>query len=81
MLMVRRAFRRGALWLLCACMGCTAVEAAPADDPPGPYDVRVLAGGVALTKKLAAQTPWLSADADWSVFGWVRPSRSITGPR
>ncbi|PWH27113.1 glycoside hydrolase family 2 [Xanthomonas euvesicatoria] len=80
MLMVRRAFRRGALWVLCACMGWTAVEAAPADDPPGPYDVRVLAGGVALTKKLAAQTPWLSADADWSVVGWVRPSRSITGP-
>ncbi len=32
MLMVRNAFRRGALWLLCGCMGWTAVEAAPAND-------------------------------------------------
>ncbi|KFA31455.1 hypothetical protein FQK02_05385 [Xanthomonas vasicola] len=80
MLMVRKAFRRGALWLLCGCMGWTALEAAPANDPPGPYDVRVLAGGVALNKQLAAETPLLSANADWSVSGWVRPSRSITGP-
>ncbi|ATS64290.1 glycosyl hydrolase [Xanthomonas citri pv. fuscans] len=80
MLMVRRAFRRGALWVLCACMGWTAVEAAPADDPPGPYDVRVLAGGVALSKKLAAETPLLAANADWSVSGWVRPARAVTGP-
>ena len=36
MLMVRKAFRRGALWLLCGCVGWTAVEAAPAKvDPPG----------------------------------------------
>lgn len=67
MLMVRKAFRRGALWLLCACIAWTAVEAAPADaDPPGPYDVRVLAGGLGLSKKLAAGTPLLAADADWA---------------
>ncbi|MCE4361338.1 glycosyl hydrolase 2 galactose-binding domain-containing protein [Xanthomonas hortorum] len=80
MLMVRKAFRRGALWLLCGCIGWTAVEAAPADDPPGPYDVRVLAGGVGLTKKLAADTPLLAANADWSVSGWVRLSSATTGP-
>lgn len=81
MLMVRRAFRRGALWLLCACIAWTAVEAAPADaDPPGPYDVRVLAGGLGLSKKLAAGTPLLAADADWSVSAWVRPSSGTTGP-
>ncbi|KER87308.1 glycosyl hydrolase [Xanthomonas arboricola pv. celebensis] len=81
MLMVRKAFRRGALWLLCACIAWTAVEAAPADaDPPGPYDVRVLAGGLGLSKKLAAGTPLLAADADWSVSAWVRPSSGTTGP-
>lgn len=81
MLMVRKAFRRGALWLLCACITWTAVEAAPADaDPPGPYDVRVLAGGLGLSKKLAAGTPLLAADADWSVSAWVRPSSGTTGP-
>ncbi|PPT71947.1 glycoside hydrolase family 2 [Xanthomonas arboricola] len=81
MLMVRKAFRRGALWLLCACIAWTAVEAAPADvDPPGPYDVRVLAGGLGLSKKLAAGTPLLAADADWSLSAWVRPSSGTTGP-
>ncbi|MBB3844580.1 glycoside hydrolase family 2 [Xanthomonas arboricola] len=81
MLMVRKAFRRGALWLLCVCIAWTAVEAAPADaDPPGPYDVRVLAGGLGLSKKLAAGTSLLAADADWSVSAWVRPSSGTTGP-
>ncbi|MCL1499337.1 glycosyl hydrolase 2 galactose-binding domain-containing protein [Xanthomonas nasturtii] len=81
MLMVRKAFRRGALWLLCGCMSWTAVEAAPADaNPPGPYDVRVLAGGMGLAKKLAADAPLLSANADWSLSAWVRPSRASTGP-
>ncbi|PPT55019.1 glycoside hydrolase family 2 [Xanthomonas arboricola] len=81
MLMVRKAFRRGALWLLCACIAWTAVEAAPADaDPPGPYDVRVLAGGLGLSKKLAAGTPLLAADANWSLSAWVRPSSGTTGP-
>ncbi|PPU76535.1 glycoside hydrolase family 2 [Xanthomonas cucurbitae] len=81
MLMVRNALRRGALWLLCGCMGWGAVQAAPVDgQPPGPYDVRVLTGGMGLTKTLAAQTPLLAADADWSVSGWVRPSPAISGP-
>ncbi|MCC4586328.1 glycoside hydrolase family 2 [Xanthomonas sp. NCPPB 1067] len=81
MLMVRKAFRRGALWWLCGCMAWAAVEAAPADVPsPGPYDVRVLAGGMGLAKKLAADAPLLAADADWSVSGWVRPSRVTAGP-
>lgn len=80
MLMVRKAFRRGALWLLCGCVGWTAVEAAPAKvDPPGPYDVRVLAGGVGLSKTLAADAPMLAADADWSVSGWVRPAMDVPG--
>ncbi|WP_166778309.1 glycosyl hydrolase 2 galactose-binding domain-containing protein [Xanthomonas cannabis] len=81
MLMVRKAFRRGALWLLCGCMSWTAVEAAPTDaNPPGPYDVRVLAGGMGLAKKLAADAPLLAANADWSLSAWVRPSRASTGP-
>ncbi|KAB7764735.1 glycoside hydrolase family 2 [Xanthomonas maliensis] len=84
MLMVRKAFRDGALWLLCACLAWTAVEAAPAGNPPpgppGPYDVRVLAGGVELRKPLRADTPLLMADADWSVSGWLRPARGVTGP-
>ncbi|KQQ80106.1 glycosyl hydrolase [Xanthomonas sp. Leaf131] len=81
MLMVRKAFRRGALWSLCACLVWTAVEAAPAAaDPPGPYDVRVLAGGIGLTKKLAADAPLLAANADWSVSAWVRPANASTGP-
>uniref|UniRef100_UPI00197DDC9D hypothetical protein n=1 Tax=Pseudomonas viridiflava TaxID=33069 RepID=UPI00197DDC9D len=80
MLMVRKAFRCGALWLLCGCVGWTAVEAAPAKvDPPGPYDVRVLAGGVCLSKTLAADAPMLAADADWSVSGRVRPAMDVSG--
>ncbi|WP_126946588.1 LamG-like jellyroll fold domain-containing protein [Xanthomonas sp. BRIP62409] len=81
MLMVRKAFRRGALWVVCGCMAWAAVEAAPVDvRSTGPYDVRVLAGGMGLSKKLAADAPLLAADADWSVSGWVRPWRANAGP-
>lgn len=62
-------------WLSPVC--ATAQPAAAASS--GPYDVRVLAGGVGLDKPLPAATPWLRADAEWTMRAWVRPRLAPTG--
>ncbi|MBN6151931.1 glycoside hydrolase family 2 [Xanthomonas sp. AmX2] len=57
---------------------CASAQPA-AEASSGPYDVRVLAGGVGLDKPLPAATPWLRADAEWTMRAWVRPSLAPSG--
>jgi Exo-beta-D-glucosaminidase Ig-fold domain/Concanavalin A-like lectin/glucanases superfamily/Glycosyl hydrolases family 2/Glycosyl hydrolases family 2, sugar binding domain/Glycosyl hydrolases family 2, TIM barrel domain len=46
----------------------------------GPYDVRVLEGGVGLTRPLAEELPLLAAGAPWSLSGWMNFTRRLPAP-
>jgi hypothetical protein len=45
----------------------------------GPYNVRVLEGGVGLSRPLPADLPLLAAGAPWSISGWISLTRRIPG--
>src|ERR1700685_3126662 len=46
----------------------------------GPYNVRILAGGVGLSRPLAPDSPLLAAGAPWSLSGWVNLSIPTSRP-
>jgi hypothetical protein len=45
----------------------------------GPYNVRVLEGGVGLSRPLPGDLPLLAARAPWSISGWINLARRIPG--
>ena len=55
---------------------------APAVEPgtnTGPYNLTFLEGGVGLNRALATDNPALSANAPWSITGWLRPTLQQPG--
>ena len=59
-------------------LAAIATVALPAPDPRtnvGPYNVTFLEGGIGLTRPLAPDMPLLGARAQWSLAGWINPSR------
>src|ERR1700722_12780208 len=46
----------------------------------GPYNVRVLEGGVGLSRPLAEELPLLAAGAPWSLSGWMNFMRRSPSP-
>ena len=46
----------------------------------GPYNVRVLEGGVGLSRPLAEELPLLAAGAPWSLSGWMNFTRRSPAP-
>ena len=73
-----------ALALLVVAWQCVALAEAPAPQPLaatanfGPYNAEFLRGGVGLTRPLAPAATALSADAPWSLGGWVRPDQDAS---
>jgi beta-galactosidase/beta-glucuronidase len=53
--------------------GAAARATAPADASAnlGPYNLRILEGGIGVTRPLAADLPLLAAGAAWSISGWM----------
>src|SRR5882757_9221142 len=45
----------------------------------GPYNLTFLEGGVGMTRSLAPDNPALSANASWSIKGWLRPTLAQSG--
>ncbi len=45
----------------------------------GPYNVRILEGGIGVTRPLADDSPLLAAGAPWSLSGWMKLGRRISG--
>ena len=45
----------------------------------GPYNVRILEGGVGLSRPLALDTPLLAAGAPWSLSGWINLTNPLSG--
>ena len=80
-------------WLLCiagivfAGVGAVAYQSHAADSADasaaaknvGPYNVSFLAGGIGLSKPLAADSSLLAENAAWSLSGWLRPALSQSG--
>ena len=58
------------------------MAADPTQDPRqnfGPYNASFLAGGIGLSRQLAANSPLLARNAGWSMSGWVRPALEQDG--
>ena len=76
--------RRRLLPALCAVLACWRGAAlGTAGDLTanlGPYDVRVLEGGVGLSRPLAEELPLLAAGAPWSLTGWMNFTRRSPAP-
>jgi hypothetical protein len=73
--------RRTGAWvpaalLVCAMPLCSAAGQPSATTNYGPYNAVFLAGGVGLSRPLAADSPLLRARAPWSLSGWLRLDRS-----
>jgi Exo-beta-D-glucosaminidase Ig-fold domain/Concanavalin A-like lectin/glucanases superfamily/Glycosyl hydrolases family 2/Glycosyl hydrolases family 2, TIM barrel domain len=45
----------------------------------GPYNLRILEGGIGVTRPLAEDSPLLAGAAPFSVSGWLRLSRRVPG--
>lgn len=45
----------------------------------GPWNTKVLQGGIGFTKSLPAQASVLNADSDWTLYAWVHPQFKTTG--
>lgn len=60
--------------LCCVMMALVWSAGAAAADSYGPWNVSVLQGGVGFSRKLPAHASVLAADADWSVYAWVKPA-------
>ncbi len=84
---MRRKHDRG--WLLRALqavIACCAAQvlAVPSADPLeanfGPYNLRILDGGVGVARTLATDSPLLEAGAPWSMLGWVNLAHESAGP-
>jgi hypothetical protein len=79
-----RCLRRAGPWSaialsFCACLApgpfagrAGADTAAPAAGTSGPYDLKLLQGGIGITRTLPADTPILRAGAPWSITSWIR---------
>jgi hypothetical protein len=46
----------------------------------GPYNVRILEGGVGVARPLADDSPLLAAGAPWSLSGWMSFTHRTSGP-
>lgn len=72
-----------ALLCLLGCWAATsaqaAVSAAPQLERFGPYNVRILQGGIGLAPAVAADASVLAAAAPWSLTGWVRITAASPG--
>jgi Exo-beta-D-glucosaminidase Ig-fold domain/Concanavalin A-like lectin/glucanases superfamily/Glycosyl hydrolases family 2/Glycosyl hydrolases family 2, sugar binding domain/Glycosyl hydrolases family 2, TIM barrel domain len=67
------SFRQPLLLIACAWGATTGYAASPADNA-GPYNLTFLEGGIGMSRPLASDNPALSANAAWSITGWVRPT-------
>lgn len=65
-----------------SCLGSAAAFGAAMPDPAdnvGPYNLTFLEGGVGLTRPLAADSPFLTANGSWSITGWLLPGLQQPG--
>lgn len=67
------SIRRRIMLIACACAATVGYAASPADNA-GPYNLTFLQGGVGMSRPLTADNPVLSANATWSMTGWMRPA-------
>ncbi|MEP6885998.1 MAG: LamG-like jellyroll fold domain-containing protein [Gammaproteobacteria bacterium] len=70
------------LALYCCMADWTALPAAAVvatDGNLGPYNVKILEGGVGLTRPLAADSPLAAGGTSWSLSGWLSLSRRMPG--
>jgi Exo-beta-D-glucosaminidase Ig-fold domain/Glycosyl hydrolases family 2/Concanavalin A-like lectin/glucanases superfamily/Glycosyl hydrolases family 2, sugar binding domain/Glycosyl hydrolases family 2, TIM barrel domain len=56
-----------------------ASDAVDSNGNAGPYNVRILEGGIGVTRPLPANNPLLSPGASWSMSGWLRVARIAPG--
>jgi hypothetical protein len=83
--MGRQIGRAGLLAAACFLVAAWAPPVAGAAEPAqsnanfGPYNVRILEGGVGLTRPLADGASLLAAGAPWSLSGWMSIARRSSG--
>jgi hypothetical protein len=66
-----------------AILGWSGVPAGTVGDSAanlGPYNVKILEGGVGVSRPLPSDLPLLAAGAPWSLCGWVNLMRRAPGP-
>src|SRR5450631_1407764 len=73
----------GAVFVVAACWAAAAPSRAAGGDPSanlGPYNVRILEGGIGVTRPLAEDSPLLAAGTPWSMSGWMSFNRLSSAP-
>jgi hypothetical protein len=71
-----------ALCLAVVCWAASSAVASAAGDSSanlGPYNVRILEGGIGVSRPLADNLPLLAAGAPWSLSGWMNLARRPPG--
>ncbi|WP_421846670.1 glycosyl hydrolase 2 galactose-binding domain-containing protein [Novosphingobium sp.] len=76
--MPRSQRRLAPLLLAASALAATPVRAEVPDNG-GPYNVRILEGGIGIERDLPAATPLLAADAAFTLSAWVQPDRIQPG--